>query len=370
MTRRPRSIRLATRGSDLALAQARTVERALSGRRYDVEVVTVETEGDRITDELIHRLGTTGAFVRALDERVLEGDADAAIHSMKDVPTEMPDELVVAGVPERGSREDLLVTPQGRTLSELPEGATVGTASLRRGAQLLAARPDLVVEPVRGNVDTRIEKLLAPWMDAEHERRREDEAERRANTGNEEFEPAFDRRLEEWHEGLSPLRRAALDRDVEVEYDALILARAGLERAELLGEVGVQSLTVPEFVPAPGQGALCVIALEGEVAETIHDRIDHPRSRVETTVERTVLAALGGGCVAPLGISARVQGSYVATRVQALSRDGTERIGATRDLPIESHASAARRLADELADRGARELIEAARREDVGGTDG
>ncbi len=370
MTRRPGSIRLATRGSDLALAQARTVERSLSGRRYDVEVVTVETEGDRITDELIHRLGTTGAFVRALDERVLAGDADAAIHSMKDVPTEMPGALVVAGVPERGPREDLLLTPEGRTLSELPEGATVGTASLRRGAQLLAARPDLAVEPIRGNVDTRIEKLLAPRMDDEHERRREDEAERRANTGNEAFEPEFDRRLEEWHEGLSPLRRGALEREVEVEYDALVLARAGLERAELLGEVGAQSLSGPGFVPAPGQGALCVTAVEGEVAEAIHDRLDHPRSRVETTVERTVLAELGGGCVAPLGISARVQGSYVATRVQVLSRDGEQQVEATRDLPIEHHASAARGLADDLADRGARDLIEAAKREEVGGTDG
>jgi hydroxymethylbilane synthase len=370
MTRRPGSIRLATRGSDLALAQARTVERALSGRRYDVEVVTVETEGDRITDELIHRLGTTGAFVRALDKRVLEGDVDAAIHSMKDVPTEMPEELVVAGVPERGPREDLLLTPEGETLSDLPEGATVGTASLRRGAQLLAARPDLAVEPIRGNVDTRIEKLLAPHLSEEHERRREDEAERRGNTGNEEFEPAFDRRLEEWHEGLSPLRRAALEREVDVEYDALVLARAGLERAELLGEVGAQSLSGSAFVPAPGQGALCVVALEGEVADAIHDRLDHPRSRVETTVERTVLAELGGGCVAPLGISARVQGSYVGTRVQVLSQDGTERIEVARDLPIESHASAARRLADDLADRGARELVEAARREDVGGRDG
>ena len=151
------TIRLATRGSELALRQTQRVARALESRRREVELVEVETTGDSVRDELIHRLGRTGAFVRSLDEKVLDGELDAAVHSMKDMPTDQPPELVVAGVPERAAAADVLVTPDGRSLDELPEGATVGTSSLRRGAQLLAARPDLRIEPLRGNVDTRVE---------------------------------------------------------------------------------------------------------------------------------------------------------------------------------------------------------------------
>src|SRR6056297_3567403 len=150
------TLRLATRGSDLALRQASTVRDSLASRRLTVELSEVETTGDQLTDELIHRLGKTGAFVRSLDEKVLAGELDAAVHSMKDMPTERPDRLVVAAVPERAAAEDVLVTPDGRSLDELPDGATVGTSSLRRKAQLLAERDDLTVEPLRGNVDTRL----------------------------------------------------------------------------------------------------------------------------------------------------------------------------------------------------------------------
>jgi len=144
------TLRLATRGSALARRQASLVKEALEDRRYEVELVTVETTGDQIRDELIHRLGKTGAFVRELDERVLEEDLDGAIHSMKDMPTEQPEELVTAAVPERGEPGDALVTPDGATLEELPAGATVGTSSLRRRAQLLSERADLAVEPCAG----------------------------------------------------------------------------------------------------------------------------------------------------------------------------------------------------------------------------
>jgi len=165
------TLRLATRGSDLALRQAGAVRDALSSRRRDVELRRVETRGDQIPDELIHRLGKTGAFVRSLDEEVLAGDADLAVHSLKDVPTEGMDDMVVAGVPERAPSGDVLVHPDGLGIEDLPPGSVVGTGSLRRTAQIKAARPDLVVEPLRGNVDTRIEKLLAPGLQAEHERR-------------------------------------------------------------------------------------------------------------------------------------------------------------------------------------------------------
>ncbi|MGQ3412728.1 hydroxymethylbilane synthase [Natrinema sp. LN54] len=362
------TLRLATRGSALARRQASLVKEALEERRYEVELVTVETTGDQIRDELIHRLGKTGAFVRELDERVLEGDLDAAIHSMKDMPTEQPEELVTAGVPERGRPGDVLITPDGATLSELPDGATVGTSSLRRRAQLLSERDDLAVEPLRGNVDTRIEKLLAPALQEEHQERTEADKERKGNTGDEDFEPEYDRTTDEWFDDLSELEKGALGREVETEYDAIVLAQAGLERSGLAHYVEYQELPTATFVPAPGQGALAVTARDGETARDIQTAIDHPRSRVETTVERTVLAELGGGCIAPVGIYAILQGEYVRTTVTVFDRDGEESVTGSRDLPVETHAEAAREFARDLADRGAADLIAAAR-EDADGDD-
>ncbi|AXR80114.1 hydroxymethylbilane synthase [Natrarchaeobaculum sulfurireducens] len=356
------TLRLATRGSTLARRQATLVKEALEDRRYEVELLTVETTGDQIQDELIHRLGKTGAFVRELDERVLDGDLDGAIHSMKDMPTEQPQQLVTAAVPERGSPGDVLVTPDGSSLEELPDGATVGTSSLRRRAQLLSERPDLEVEPLRGNVDTRLEKLLAPTLQTEHAERSEADSERKGQTGNEEFEPEYDRTVDEWFDERSELEKQALGREVDTEYDAIVLAEAGLERSGLAHYVDYWQLPTNTFVPAPGQGALAVTAADGETAREIQSAIDHPRSRVETTVERTILAELGGGCIAPVGIYAIVQGEYVHATVSVFDRDGEESVVANRDLPIETHAEAARAFAADLADRGAAELIDRARK--------
>ena len=381
------TLRLATRGSRLARRQASLVADALEARRFEVDLVTVETTGDQIRDELIHRLGTTGAFVRELDERVLEGEVDGAIHSMKDMPTEQPPELVTAAVPERGSPGDVLVTPDGIDLEDLPDGATVATSSLRRGAQLRSKRPDLEIVPVRGNVDTRLEKLLAPSVQAERLERREADRERKGNP--ESYKPTYDdgdesdgeatdgagstgtgagsggddRTVEEWVADLSDLERGALERDVETEFHAIVLAEAGLERSGLAEQVEYQRLPTTAFVPAPGQGALAVTATDDEVAREIREAIDPPRSRVETGVERILLAELGGGCIAPIGIYAIVQGEYVHARVQVYDREGEESVAATRDLPIETYPEAARELAADLAGRGATDLIEAARRE-------
>ena len=367
------TIRLATRGSDLAKRQAATVKSALSDRRLDAELVAVETEGDRVSDDLIHRIGKTGAFVRSLDEKIVEGEVDAAVHSMKDMPTEQHDDLIVAGVPDRAAPGDVLVTPDGRRIEELSEGATVGTSSLRRGAQVRNARPDLTVEPLRGNVDTRLEKLLAPSLQREHEERTEEEEEReaqRASDGETGGEPGadddqfpYEQRVEEWFNDLAEIERRALEREVDTEYDAIVLAEAGLERSGLTHHVEYQKLPTDEFVPAPGQGALAVTALDGDVAEDLHTVLDHPRTRVETTVERSVLSELGGGCVAPIGVHAVLQGEYVHTAVQVFDRDGEESVTATRDLPAADHARAAREFARDLADRGADDLIAAARRE-------
>lgn len=376
---------LATRGSELALRQAETVRDALATRQREVEIRRVETRGDQIPDELIHRLGRTGAFVRALDEEVLAGDADLAVHSMKDVPTEggdsearrasdsraSPDDLVVAGVPERAASGDLLVHPESTALADLPSGAVVGTGSLRRTAQIQAARPDLVVEPIRGNVDTRIEKLLAPGLQAEHERRliASGEAPAAIAEGNDgdgedaDTDETFDRSVEEWFDSLSDLERSAMERKVETEYDALVLAEAGLRRSNLFHEIGTTRLPREEFVPAAGQGAIAVTAVDDEVVEAVRSAVDHPRTRVATTVERTVLAELNGGCIAPIGVSALVQGEHVHVRARVLSTDGTEEVSGTRDLPIRSHATAAASFAADLADRGAAELIAEAREE-------
>jgi len=376
---------LATRGSDLALTQAETVRDALSTRKREVEIRRVETRGDQVPDELIHRLGRTGAFVRALDEEVLAGDADLAVHSLKDVPTEGMDDMVVAGVPERAPSGDVLVHPGGLALADLPAGATVGTGSLRRTAQIRATRPDLEVEPIRGNVDTRIEKLLAPGLQAEHERRLIASGEAAAltaeggedsdgdtaaadadatdadDTDTDADDESFERSVEEWFDSLSELERSAMERSVDVEYDALVMAEAGLRRSELYDDDRTTRLPREEFVPAAGQGAIAVTATDPDVVEAVRSAVDHPRTRVAATVERTVLSELNGGCIAPIGVSALLKGEHVHTRVRVLSTDGTEEVEGTRDLPIRDHAGAAESFAADLADRGAADLIAEAR---------
>ena len=351
---------LATRSSALAVAQAEQIKSSLATRRRDVELLRVETHGDRVRDELITELGKTGAFVRAVDEQVLDGAADAAVHSMKDMPTEKPPDLSVGGVPARAPAGDVLVTPDGTGLDDLLVGATVGTGSLRRQAQLLANRPDLSVEPLRGNVDTRVQKLLAPGLQAEHERRVA------AEEGDTDEE--FDQRPDDWFAGLTQLEQAALERRPETEYDAIVLAEAGLRRSNLYRHSAFETERLPrsEFVPAPGQGALAVTTATSEARETVTDAIDHPPTRVTTTVERTLLAELGGGCVAPIGVHALLQGEHVSVRVRVSSTDGDREVSESRDLPAERHAEAAREFAAELAERGAAELIDEARAETAG----
>ncbi|MDZ7746515.1 MAG: hydroxymethylbilane synthase [Halobacteriales archaeon] len=345
-------IRLATRGSELAIRQAGMVKDRLSNRRRSVELVEVESKGDQIQDELLHRLGKTGAFVRALDEQVLSGELDAAVHSMKDMPTEFPENLVVGAVLERGAAGDVLVTPDGSSFEELPAGATIGTGSLRRTAQLNALRDDIDVEPIRGNVDTRVEKLLAPLLQREHEQRVE-------RVRNDELTQSA---VDEWFEARSPVEQRALEREIDTEYDALVMAEAGLERSGLLHHVAFERFDPESFVPAAGQGAIAVTAADGEIAELLTD-IDHPQTRVETTVERTVLAELNGGCIAPIGVYAVVKGQYVHTVARVLSVDGSESVKLSRDLPIASHGRGAVRLANDLIDQGADELVAQAREE-------
>lgn len=338
-------IRLATRGSALATQQTNQVKAAVEAHHHDVEVVEVSTTGDAIQDELIHRLGTKGAFVHSVDRAVVDGDADAAVHSLKDVPTEDHADVVVAAVPDRAPAGDVLVTPDGTGVDDLPAGATVGTASLRRGAQLKAKRPDVTVEPLRGNVDSRVETVLAPPLQDRHETLLEDE----------------DADVDEWFGELSELERRSLGRDVETVYDGIVIAEAGLARLDLPGTVPSTALPTTEYVPAPAQGALAVTAADEETVTAIRRALDHRPTRVAVTTERTVLAALGGGCIAPVGVHARVQGPVVNVRVQVLSVDGEDVITANRDLPVEDYVESARSLAEDLAAEGAEELVDAAR---------
>jgi hydroxymethylbilane synthase len=223
---------------------------------------------------------------------------------------------------------------------------------------LLNARPDLEVEPLRGNVDTRVEKVLAPSLQAEHEARVEADKERKGHIGEDDYEPEYDQRPQEWFDSRTELERNALGREVDVEYDAIVLAEAGLRRSGLDHQVSFTRLSPTEFVPAPGQGAIAVTATEN--IDDLNEVLDFPRTRVETTVERTLLAELGGGCIAPIGAYAVLQGSYVHVTVQVFGPDGEDVLEASRDLPVERHGTAAADFAADLRDRGAAELIERA----------
>ncbi len=295
----PSRVKLGTRGSDLALTQARRGEDALP-YDYDVDRGVGETsqagfEGD------IAELGTQGAFVRELDMRVVEGELNGAVRSMKDMPTERPEGLEVAAVLKRAPEHDVLVTPEGAELDELDEGATVGTSSRRRRAQLLRERGDLNVERLRGNVDTRVEKV------------------------------------------------------VEGEYDAAVLSEAGVDRLGL--EVPYTRLPIEGFVPSANQGVVAVVAVDGTEAFDSIAEADHRRTRVVATAERIVLSRVGGGCIAPIGVHARIEGDRIRLRADVLSTDGGESVSLDRRYPVESYIEGAEEMACEMVDRGADEIL-------------
>ena len=296
-------MKLGTRGSDLALEQTQRVQDALS---FETEAVVVETSGDSFEGD-IEELGTQGVFVRELDLRVVDGDIDAAVHSMKDMPTERPEDLEVAAVLERVASHDVLVTPEGATLEELEEGATVGTSSRRRQAQLLRKRDDLSVERLRGNVDTRVEKVL----------------------------------------------------DDETAYDAAVLSEAGVVGLELDEEydVGYERLPLEEFVPSANQGIVAVVAMDNTDEFELLTQADHKRTRVVATAERIVLSRVGGGCIAPVGVHAQIQGDRILIHTDALSSDGKESVNLDRRYDIRSYIEGAEEIAEEMIDRGAKELL-------------
>jgi len=296
-------VKLGTRGSDLALEQTQRVRDTLG---FDTESVVVETSGDSFEGD-IEELGTQGVFVRELDLRVVDGELDAAVHSMKDMPTERPKGLEVAAVLERVASHDVLVTEEGKTFDELEEGATVGTSSRRRRAQLLRERDDLNVERLRGNVDTRVEKIL----------------------------------------------------DDETVYDAAVLSEAGIVGLELDVEydMGYERLPLDGFVPSANQGIVAVVAVDGTDEFERLTQADHKRTRVVSTAERIVLSRVGGGCIAPVGVHARIEGDRIRLRADALSSDGDESVNLDRRYDVRSYIEGAEELADEMIDRGAKDLL-------------
>ena len=275
------TIRLATRGSLLARTQSGHVAdalRELSGQ--DVEVVLVKSHGDADQSTPLASFGGVGVFVAAVREAVLRGDADIAVHSLKDLPTEPAPGLVIAAMPRREDPRDVLVTRDGSTVMTLPVGARVGTGSPRRAAQLLAARPDLDVVPVRGNVDTRLRTVTDGTL------------------------------------------------------DAVVLARAGLARLDRLDAV-TEAIGTDLMLPAPGQGALAVEcrSADADVDTALLDALralDDAATRAAVTAERSLLATLEAGCSAPVGAYATVTGEgedlLVHLTGNVVSLDGTVQV--------------------------------------------
>ena len=291
---------IASRGSQLALWQARWVERQLTAAGFACRIEIVKTTGDKITDVPLAKVGTKGLFTKEIEEALLDGRADLAVHSLKDLPTELPAGLVLAAVPEREDPRDAVV---GRPLADLPAGARVGTSSLRRAAQLRRLRPDLTVESVRGNLDTRLRKLDAG------------------------------------------------------QYDAILLAAAGLSR--LGWGARIAEILPPEVMcPAVGQGAL---ALETRAASPGFDAcaaLDHPATHAAVTAERALLAALGGGCQVPIGAHATVDGARLHLTAVVASPDGAESVRGECEGPLSEADSIGRRLGADLLTRGARRILE------------
>ncbi len=300
-----KALRIGTRGSALALWQARSIARALrEATGIEPEIVIIKTSGDKFQQTSFSQIGTKGVFIKELEDALLEGRIDLAVHSMKDVPTEMPEGLTIAAIGKREDVRDALLSSSGATLASLPLGARVGTSSLRRQSQLLYARRDLRMLELRGNVDTRIEKL----------------------------------------------KRG--------DYDAIVLAKAGLDRLGLSGNIS-QVLPPDVSLPAAGQGAIGIEARTGD-AETLRvlSGLEDAEIRSAVTAERSALAGLGGGCQVPIGAWGRLENGKLALDVVVLSPDGTQRMWEKDSGSPEEAEAIGKRIAQKLRDCGASALLD------------
>jgi len=295
-------LRLGARGSALSLAQAALVERALAAHA-EIERVLVQTTGDRRSASN-EPIGWKGDFTKEIDEALLSSRIDLAVHSLKDVPSQLPDGLALAAVPEREDPRDVLVSKSRLPLLGLTKGARVGTSSPRRRAQLRRARPDLEVVDARGNVDTR-------------------------------------------------LRRVA-----EGKWDAVVLARAGLARLNRLEEI-VETFAEDVLLPAPGQGALAIITRADDAdVRALAQRLDDAASHAEVLAERGLLARLEAGCRAPLAARARAREGNLVLTAGVFSDDGATALLETGEGPVEAAEPLGRDVAERLLARGAAGLID------------
>jgi hydroxymethylbilane synthase len=294
-------LRIGSRGSALALWQAEHVKDRLAALGHDVSITVITTTGDRVLDRRLENVGGKGAFLKEIEEAMLAGTIDLAVHSLKDVPTSLPEGLHLCAYLERADARDAFISREGVTLAGLPAGARIGTTSLRRQAQLRARRSDLLISDLRGNVDTRLRKLR------------------------------------------------------EGELDAILLAMAGLVRLGRASEV-TEALAPDVILPAPGQGTIALECRQADedVAAAVGP-LNHPASQRCVTAERAFLAALGGGCNVPLGAYAEEDGAELRLRALVSRVDGREALTADR-RGVEPEALG-RAVAEELLARGAAELM-------------
>jgi hydroxymethylbilane synthase len=301
------SLRLGTRGSPLALWQANHVAGRLRPvvSPQEVELVLIETHGDRDQASALSAMGGFGVFTKAIQNALVDGRVDVAVHSLKDLPTIPTEGLELVAVPPRGPTGDAFISRKHRRFDDLPEGARVGTSSLRRRAQVLNRRPDLELLDLRGNVDTRLRKLD------------------------------------------------------EQQLDAIILAEAGLIRLGLAERI-TEILNPSWMLPAVGQGA---IGLECRTSDeiTIHfvEALRDPETFSRVTAERAMLYTLGGGCLVPIGATSRVADGLLTVRGAVLSPDGRRRVVATHSGPFNTPLAIGQELAAMLLAEGARELLQA-----------
>jgi hydroxymethylbilane synthase len=270
-------LRIGSRGSQLALWQANHISSLLRARGHEVELEIIKTTGDKILDVALAKVGTKGMFTKEIEEALAEGRVDLAVHSLKDLPTELSLGFEIAAITTRENSQDVFCSVRYKSIEELPQHARVGTSSLRRQAQLKALRPDLEIHPLRGNVDTRLRKLA------------------------------------------------------EGEYDAVILAAAGLNR---LGKTDLVKQVIPRDVmcPAAGQGALGIEIRAGDAAtRELLAFLDDPNARASTTCERALLNRLGGGCQVPIGAAAEVRNGVVHLDAIVANPDGSKILRESRD---------------------------------------
>ncbi len=301
-----RHIKIGTRGSQLALWQANWVKSALESRNpgISVDLLVIKTKGDKILDVPLAKIGGKGLFVKEIEEALLDGRIDLAVHSMKDMPAEIPDGLCICAIPERENPKDVLISRNGLKFHELPEGSTVGTGSLRRAAQLRYKRPDLLISPLRGNLDTRLRKL---------------------ETG---------------------------------DMDAVILAAAGLRRLQF--EHKITEYLDPEIMlPAAGQGALCIETRENDsdIASVVSG-LDDPETRITVTGERAFLNRLEGGCQIPVAAHGTVEENLLVLSGLVAEPDGSLIIRDRLSGTVAASESIGIQLAENLLSMGAKQILE------------